>query len=75
MESGQTGYRLFVFDEADHIRQPAIRIEARDDGEAIASAQCHRSGHAVELWNFGRLVLRLGPPYGSATDADDPDAV
>lgn len=51
-------YRLFFFDSAGHITQPATLIEAETDEEAIAAS--HEAGHgAMELWQRQRLVHRF----------------
>ncbi len=51
-------YRLYILDDADHIRS-ALDLDCADDAEAVGAAQAHKNGHAVELWKGARRVLRV----------------
>ncbi len=52
------GYRLYFFDQAEHIRQAAV-IESDDDDGAMHAACGKRDGRAMELWRLDRLVRRF----------------
>jgi hypothetical protein len=60
-------YRLFYFDEADHIRK-AVVLECDSDDEAVALALQRSDGRAMELW----LQTRLVRPFPLEGDPDWP---
>jgi hypothetical protein len=51
-------YRLYILDASDGVVAGQI-IECADDAEARAKARPYVDGRAVELWQDGRLVLRV----------------
>lgn len=55
-----THYRLYFFDERDHISR-AVDIECIDDAEAIASVDDHPHRYAIELWQGARRIHRFEP--------------
>jgi hypothetical protein len=57
-ERAVQAYRLYLFDNAGHIRGPAVEITAADDEAAIEAAPNHGEG-AMELWQRERLVERF----------------
>ena len=54
-------YRIYILDENGRIAGPATVLECLDDQAAVAQAQQHLNGGAVEVWNGARMVVRLGP--------------
>ncbi len=54
-------YRAYVIGPDNHIRA-AKMIEAEDDESAVKAAGPMVDGHAVEVWDRGRFVVRLDPP-------------
>lgn len=51
-------YRLYLLDNAGHIRGPAIELTATDDEAAIEAATLQGEG-PMELWQRERLVQRF----------------
>jgi hypothetical protein len=47
-----------------HIIQPPKLIEALNDQQAIEEARRIVDGHALEIWDEQRLVIRLEPRKG-----------
>jgi hypothetical protein len=54
-------YRIFTLDEKGRIAGPAMTLECVDDQAAVARAQQHVNGRAVEVWKGARMVVRLDP--------------
>jgi len=54
-------YRFFLIDQNGRIAGPATILECLDDRAAVAQAQQHLNGRAVEVWNGARMVVRLDP--------------
>ena len=52
------GYRLYVMNNAGHIRE-AAEFECADDRAALDYVADHLDGRAVELWNGARLVAKV----------------
>ena len=52
-------YRAYIFGPDHHIVQPPKLIEALDDEQAIEAARRMVDGHALEVWDQQRLVIRL----------------
>jgi hypothetical protein len=52
-------FRLFFYDEANHITH-AHEFEATSDGEAIRLSEAWREGHRMELWCRDRRVRCWG---------------
>ena len=57
-------YRAYIFEPDNHIVRPPQLIEALDDEQAIEVARCMVDGHALEVWDKQRLVIRLEPRAG-----------
>ena len=55
-----THYRLYFFDESDHISR-ALDIECGDDAEAVAVVRDHPHAFAIELWQGARRIERFAP--------------
>lgn len=56
-------YRLYLLNREDRIAD-ALEGLFTDDQAALARAETARKGHyAVEVWNGGRLVGRLGQEF------------
>jgi hypothetical protein len=58
LESEVPGYRIFFFDDENRIIDHRA-IEARDDIDAFTHASDEVKTHGVELWQGGRLIVRL----------------
>jgi hypothetical protein len=56
-------YRLYRLDKDGHVAGPADGFKCEDDQMAIARAKQLMDGHDVELWQLGRLVVRLKSPH------------
>ena len=54
-------YRVYLLDEAGHIRR-AREMDCANDGEAIARARLLAAQQGVEVWERARLVSSLPPP-------------
>jgi len=54
------GYRLYLLDGADHIRQ-AAELECQNDEHAVAVVEERHPGIRMELWEGPRLVRRFEP--------------
>ena len=61
---GRLTYRAYVFGPDNHIIQPPKLIEAFGDEQAIETARRMVDGHAVEVWDQQRPVIRLEPRTG-----------
>jgi len=61
---GRLTYRAYVFGPDNHIIQPPKLIEAFGDEQAIETARRMVDGHALEVWDQQRLVIRLEPRTG-----------
>jgi hypothetical protein len=57
-------YRAYFFGPDNHIVQPPKLIEALDDEQAIEAARRMVDGHALEVWDQQRLLIRLEPKTG-----------
>jgi hypothetical protein len=55
-------YRVLFLDEHGRIEQAPAVIECADDKAAIEQAIQLLDGRLVEVWQEGRLVIRLAPP-------------
>ena len=55
------GYRIFAFDEDNHIVGVPVIIECEGDQEAIEAANQLLEGKALEIWQLDRRVARLEP--------------
>jgi hypothetical protein len=53
-------YRAYVIGSDNHIRA-AKEIEAENDEAAIETVRPMVDGHAIEIWERKRLVIRLDP--------------
>lgn len=51
-------YRLFFFDQAEHIRDATV-IECDTDADAIARALEKHDGRAMELWLRTHLIKQF----------------
>lgn len=56
----QIPYRVFFFDENDHIRARRV-LGATDDEGAVAEARQHLEGSYAEIWCGTRFIARLPP--------------
>jgi hypothetical protein len=56
-------YRIYVLEKDNHIHRPPMIIECADDGVAIENAKGFLDGRAIEVWDHGRLVVRLDPEH------------
>lgn len=56
-------YRLYFANETGQFVRKLV-LECPNDEAAIGKAEEHRQGRAVELWNRGRLVKKLGNDAG-----------
>ena len=56
-------YRLYFPDETGQFVRK-VALDCPIDAAAIAKAEEHRQGRAVELWNRGRLVKKIGQDAG-----------
>ncbi len=56
----QIPYRLFFFDENDHIRARRV-LEATDDEGAVVEAGRYPEGTYAEIWCGTRFIGRLPP--------------
>ena len=54
-------YRLYFMDPRSGHISAFESIEAESDEAALAAAEKHRGGHALELWCQGRKVQRFEP--------------
>ena len=54
-------YRLFSLDNNGRISTPPKIVECADDKEAMEQAVQLLDGHCIEVWDAGRLVIRLAP--------------
>jgi hypothetical protein len=54
-------YRIYTLTADEHIRTPPEVIECADDEAAVRRAKHILDGHAVEVWQLGRQVIRLEP--------------
>jgi hypothetical protein len=55
-------YRVLFLDEHGRVAQAPEVIECADDKAAIEKAIQLLEGRLVEVWQEGRLVIRLAPP-------------
>jgi hypothetical protein len=53
-------YRLYCLDGVGKVMS-AEWIDADDDKQAVADALQQVDGYAYELWDRGRLVMRIDP--------------
>ena len=58
-------YRLYTLNSFDAISRPPEVIECADDSEAIQKATQLLDGHAIEVWQAARVVVRLEPKQKS----------
>jgi hypothetical protein len=56
-------YRFYFLDSAGHIARPPMIVECEDDRAAIESAKQFVDGKAIEVWDEGRIVVRLEPVH------------
>jgi hypothetical protein len=49
------GYRLYFLDKHGHITG-VLELDCPDDAQAVAAAESHHAGEAMELWERGRIV-------------------
>ena len=56
-----TEYRIYVVDKNNHILGPADVVDAVDDDAAMKKAAALLDGHAIEIWQLSRFVVRLEP--------------
>ena len=54
-------YQIFVLDELGRQIRPQALIFCEHDREAIARAGALAGGQVVELWDGGRMVMRIEP--------------
>jgi hypothetical protein len=54
-------YRFYMLDEAEHISEPPLIVECKDDDDATNQARQLLDGKAVEVWDQARRVIRLEP--------------
>jgi hypothetical protein len=52
-------YRVYFIDRDKHISRPPEVIDCADDVEAAEKALGFVDGLDVEVWSYGRLVVRL----------------
>jgi hypothetical protein len=52
-------YRVYQLDESGHIHSPPETFECEGDEAAIQRAERMVDGHAIEIWQLDRLVIRL----------------
>ncbi len=57
-------YRIYTVGTDGHFID-GKNIECADDQEAIEIAQQAADGRAIELWERGRFIARLGPTAAS----------
>jgi hypothetical protein len=55
------GYRIYVLDNTDHIREPPTIVECENDQLAIEKANQLLDGRVIEVWEQERQVARLAP--------------
>jgi hypothetical protein len=55
-------YRIFAFDEDNHVVGVPAIIDCEDDQAAIEAAKKLLDGNALEIWNLKQQVARLKPP-------------
>ena len=55
-------YRLYCLDGVGKVMS-AEWIDADDDKAAVADALQQVDGYAYELWDHGRLVMRIDPKH------------
>lgn len=55
------GYRLYFLDDNGRIRD-AAEFECGGDDEALARAETHQDGRAMELWSGARIVRKIAKP-------------
>jgi hypothetical protein len=61
-------YRAYILEPDNRISQPPKLIEAPDDRQAIEAARHMADGHALEVWDRQRLVIRLEPRTSPKSD-------
>jgi hypothetical protein len=54
-------YRIYTLTADEHIQTPPEIIECPDDEAAIRRAQYLLDGHAIEVWQMKRMIIRLEP--------------
>jgi hypothetical protein len=54
-------YQIFVLDELGRQMQPQALIFCENDTEAIERAKALAGEQIVELWDGGRMVMRIEP--------------
>ena len=52
------GYRLYFLDDNGRIRD-AAEFECDGDDTALAQAETHHDGRAMELWSGARMVQKI----------------
>jgi hypothetical protein len=52
-------YRIYIIEKDEHIRRPPEVIDCQGDEAALAHAEKHLDGLAVEVWELTRLGGRL----------------
>ncbi len=54
-------YRFYYVDSDGHISEPPRIADFRGDRGAIKAAEALLNGKAIEVWDGGRIVIRLEP--------------
>jgi len=52
-------YRLYPMSMDGHIAGPPTVIDCADDQEAVQAAEDLANGHALEVWDSARFVVRI----------------
>jgi hypothetical protein len=54
-------YRIYTLNDDNRIAGPGVVAECPSDDVAITAAKAMLNGHAVEVWQGTRVVIRLNP--------------
>jgi hypothetical protein len=52
-------YRLYTMSKDGHIAGPPTVIDCADDQESVQAAEKLADGHALEVWDSARFVVRI----------------
>jgi hypothetical protein len=54
-------YRIYVVGKGGRIERPPELVDCADDEAVIREAKQHLDGHAIEVWELARHIVRLEP--------------
>ena len=56
-------YRIYTLEKDNRIAGPPDEIDCADDQAAVQEAKKVLDGHAIEVWEKARFVIRLEPDH------------